>query len=308
MDGDLPLRHRAASPAAPVITVHVQRRPAWGDRDLDPARTLHVADPANPDPTILDVGWTADGEGLRIRYAEGATFWIAASLDEVWLTYDAPLLAADAAHFLLEPVLAFVLRRRGSLVLHASAVEIAGRAVAFCGSTGAGKSSAAAACIAAGAALLTDDVLTLTLASGLWVAQRGSDDLRLWDAGALAFMPDLGGVPLYSPTWRKRRLSPSLLGGRDAAGPAPLALVCVLAARDPAVESVTVDPLRGQAAFGAVLPHTAANFLHDNERRAQEVEELGRLVNAVPVALVKAPGDRGCVAELPDAVAQHLGG
>ena len=54
---------------------------------------------------------------------------------------------------------AFVLRLRGELVLHTSAVAWDGRAVTFTGQSGMGKTTMAAVACAGGAAIVTDDVL-----------------------------------------------------------------------------------------------------------------------------------------------------
>jgi hypothetical protein len=62
---------------------------------------------------------------------------------------------------LLGPVMAVLLHRRGMLVLHASAIDVAGRSAIFLGPKGAGKSTTAAALVAAGHRLLTDDVLAI---------------------------------------------------------------------------------------------------------------------------------------------------
>nr|WP_244661505.1 serine kinase [Mesorhizobium huakuii] len=65
---------------------------------------------------------------------------------------------------LLGPVMALLLHRRGLLVLHASAIAVAGRGAIFMGDKGAGKSTTASALIRAGHDLLTDDVVALDLA------------------------------------------------------------------------------------------------------------------------------------------------
>ena len=65
---------------------------------------------------------------------------------------------------LLGPVMALLLHRRGMLVLHASAIAVAGRGAIFMGDKGAGKSTTASALIRAGHDLLTDDVVALDLA------------------------------------------------------------------------------------------------------------------------------------------------
>ncbi|RUX93913.1 MULTISPECIES: serine kinase [unclassified Mesorhizobium] len=65
---------------------------------------------------------------------------------------------------LLGPVMALLLHRRRLLVLHASAIAVAGTSAIFMGDKGAGKSTTASAMIRAGHQLLTDDVVALNLA------------------------------------------------------------------------------------------------------------------------------------------------
>jgi hypothetical protein len=66
---------------------------------------------------------------------------------------------------LLGPIFAILLRQRGLLVLHASAVKIGDRAVAFMGGSGWGKSTLVTAFHTHGYNVLTDDVLPLQLGS-----------------------------------------------------------------------------------------------------------------------------------------------
>jgi hypothetical protein len=58
-------------------------------------------------------------------------------------------------------VTAFILAAAGRYVLHGSAVDVEGEAIAFVGSSGQGKSTMAAIVCAAGAGLITDDILPL---------------------------------------------------------------------------------------------------------------------------------------------------
>lgn len=58
-------------------------------------------------------------------------------------------------------IAAFLLTLGGVLVLHASAVEVAGGVLAFVGVSGQGKSTVAALCCASGFPLVTDDLLPL---------------------------------------------------------------------------------------------------------------------------------------------------
>lgn len=76
-------------------------------------------------------------------------------------------------------VLSFLLTMRGEAVLHASAVDVDGAAVAFVGRSGMGKSTTATLLCAAGGRLITDDVLRLELASARPRCHLGATSLRL---------------------------------------------------------------------------------------------------------------------------------
>jgi hypothetical protein len=81
-------------------------------------------------------------------------------------------------------LLTTVLMLRGHSVLHASAVEIAGRSLAFVAGVGMGKSTVAALCCAAGANLVTDDVLRVEVEGDEGWCYRGSLELRLREQAA----------------------------------------------------------------------------------------------------------------------------
>lgn len=99
-----------------------------------------------------------DGRYL-LRFDGSAEFQISADLRLV--TAHPVIGAADGIATVLTTggMLAFQLYLRGLLVLHASAVDVGGASVAFTGHQGMGKSTMAAVLCAAGARLITDDVL-----------------------------------------------------------------------------------------------------------------------------------------------------
>lgn len=83
--------------------------------------------------------------------------------------------------FLLGSALGGILHQRGLLPLHANAIEIDGRAVAFMGHSGAGKSTMAAWFLDRGYRVLADDVCVVTMdKGGRPLAHRGIPRLRLW--------------------------------------------------------------------------------------------------------------------------------
>lgn len=95
-----------------------------------------------------------------------------------------PRLSPDASSvrlFLLGTVFGLLCHQRGLLPLHASCVEIDGRAVAFAGPSGAGKSTLAAAFRRQGFPLLADDVTVIDLAApGGPMVLPSFPRVRLW--------------------------------------------------------------------------------------------------------------------------------
>lgn len=87
----------------------------------------------------------------------------------------------DVVIYLLGSAFGILLHQRGYLVLHASAVEVRGKAVLFCGPSGAGKSTLAAALSNAGYAFLNDDVCHIRVDGGIEpkIAPDGRF-LKLW--------------------------------------------------------------------------------------------------------------------------------
>jgi len=69
----------------------------------------------------------------------------------------------DVVTFLIGTVFGILLHQRGLVVLHASGVELNGRAALFLGSSGAGKSTLAAALVQRGYPLVTDDFCVVSL-------------------------------------------------------------------------------------------------------------------------------------------------
>jgi hypothetical protein len=103
-----------------------------------------------------------------------------------WYPGPRPVHAAVRAD-LLGRVMALAAHADGRIALHASAVSIDGRAIAFLGPKHAGKSTLALALVRRGARLLTDDTLVLSVDSSEGVvAMPGVQRMRLWEDSARA--------------------------------------------------------------------------------------------------------------------------
>jgi hypothetical protein len=106
---------------------------------------------------------------------------------------------------LLGTVLSAGVQQRGYLPLHASAVAIDGRAVAFLGPRGAGKSTMDAALYARGHDLVSDDsVVVNTVGSASPLVMPGFPQLKLFPAAAAELGYDIETLPRLIPNFEKR--------------------------------------------------------------------------------------------------------
>lgn len=128
---------------------------------------------------------------------------------------------------LLGPVLAYWLERAALPVLHASAVAVDGRAAAFLAGSAGGKSSLAAALVAAGHPLVSDDLVAVEVGSrGSFFARPSYPEMRLWPETARRFVDDPGRLLPLHPGSAKRRVPVGLDGfGASVDEAQPLARV-----------------------------------------------------------------------------------
>jgi hypothetical protein len=120
----------------------------------------------------------------------------------------APAVSIPLLNFpLLGPVMSLLLHLRGMLVLHASAINIAGKSAVFLGAKGAGKSTTAAALVSAGHRLLTDDVLAVDFSSsGRPQIVPGFPQLKLSEEVANKVVLDAAfSIPPPTPNFPKRQ-------------------------------------------------------------------------------------------------------
>ena len=159
---------------------------------------------------------------------------------------------------LLGMVLALWLERSGIPTLHASTVVVDGAAVAFLGTKGGGKTTAATALVAAGHPLLVDDLLALELTGREVLAQPGYPMLRLWPEQADHFVGGHDTLPVVHPAFTKRRVPVGDGFGRHHTGPAPLRRIYLPVRRDGGEVVIETIPSRE-----ALIETVRNSFLHD---------------------------------------------
>jgi hypothetical protein len=164
--------------------------------------------------------------------------------------------------------LPMVLQALGHEVLHASAVCSPRGVTAFCGDSGAGKSTIAHGLHRRGHAAWADDAVALDISPAAIDAVPLPFDARLRPASAELF--GLGAAAIRLPV---------------AAPPAPLPLlaVCVLTRLDAASGPPALERLAPAAAFAALLPHAFCFSLRDVARKRLMLERYLSLIARVPV-------------------------
>ena len=207
---------------------------------------------------------------------------------------------------LLGMVFALWLERRGVPTLHAGAATVDGRGIGFLATRGSGKTSLVAGCMAAGHALLADDLLAVGWDGATAVGRRGWPALRLWPDQLHHFVGGGLDLPIVHPDQDKRRVSVGDGFGRFATGSAPLARL-YLPERAPDTDLVTIRRLAPRHAVMALVRHS---FLPREVERfglqQRRLAQLAQLVSTVPVALLRYPSGLERIGEVIAAVEQDL--
>jgi hypothetical protein len=170
---------------APVVDpgpsdLHVRLGPRRSVPDAAPAGRLlaHLELPGGSSSLAA-----IDGAGYTLRIHSLCDFELDRELRGIQV-HLAPDADTELASLFMGSVLAVALALKGCCVLHGSAVEVGGRALAFVGASGMGKTTVAAMFCVAGARLVTDDVLRVECRQERAWCFSGSSELRLRPAAA----------------------------------------------------------------------------------------------------------------------------
>ncbi len=198
--------------------------------------------------------------------------------------------------FVWGSVLAVTLHLRGLLVLHASAVEMNGGAVAFLGGPGWGKSTTAAALHARGYRMVTDDVLAVDLDGGNSpTALPAFPQFKLWPEAAIALGYDLETLPLLHPEFDKR--ARRITNGFSTT-PLTIERIYVLDLG----ETREIEPLRPQETMVELVRHSYwmrvfQMPLLGAKATSHHFSQCASLANKVPISRLRRTR---CLPELPD--------
>jgi hypothetical protein len=214
----------------------------------------------------------------------------------VWVDWPEGIGPAGIAPLLILQVMPYVLLARGYLCLHASAVRIGNRIVAFSGDKGIGKSTTVAALIGMGFSAVTDDIVAMTdtedeAGSQAFLVHPGYPGLRLCDDALGELFP---GAERLGPPMRESEAGKSYVDlDRENRlydrKPGLLAMIYFLEPRVPGEEQVSISPITGAQSLKFLSRHLWGDLPLDRTGRARHFERLACLANSVPVRHLRLP-------------------
>ncbi len=203
--------------------------------------------------------------------------------------------------YVLGTAMAFVLRQRGLMVLHASCVAREdGAGIAFLGGSGWGKSTLASAFHQQGYRLITDDVMALCLDTATPQVVPSFPEVKLLPDAMTAVGAQTDAMPMLHSLSHKQI---QRLETRFAQTPVPLKHLFVLRAGD----FNQILPLSRTQAFPELIQHSrATKMLYDQTCRVQHFHQCSRLAKEIPMAYLQRPRSLEQLPQLIAFIEAHL--
>ncbi len=247
---------------------------------------------------------TDDGWIQHTLQADGAVHMKVGGLFEALISADGRevacrrLEAADAEAFeasLVNFVLVAALTLQGEETLHSTVVDLGGRSVGLLGPSGAGKSTLAASLLAAGAELVTDDMLRVAFSGDRILAHCGPHRLKLFEHEARRFLPETMPRGRLNPLSGKVVIEPGGPPHRNRE-PRPLAALFWLD-EAPAVD-VAARVLAGADLLKVLVASTMDVRYATPARLARQLRFAERLARVLPVYELRYPRNHSALASV----------
>lgn len=285
----------------PLPELELRRRQPTGEPDI---RLAIGPLPAGP-RRATDLPYVDAENGEALLKIPGAGRYLVSGGRDVLIEPEAGADPAYVRLFILGSALGLLCHQRGLLPLHASAVEVAGQAIAFMGDQQQGKSTLAAHCLASTPArLVADDTLVVLFdqAGRPW-AQPGLPSVKLWRDALRALGRDADGL---RPDWLRADKFHLPVTDRLVRAAVPLTRVYVLD-EDVDAGHCRIEPMVGAVAAAALIAHTyRVEYLDAVEQRCGHFLASTRLAGRVSVRRLKRRRDLAQVRATAAAVVADL--
>lgn len=267
----------------------------------------HLSEDATTDNPSFVCTEHGGGKCYDLAYADGTRFVVDETAEHVWGTYQPPQTNEDLATYFLGPVMGFLLRQRHVTCLHASGVELHGQGVVFSGDAGYGKSTTAAALALRGVPVIAEDIIPLEATRGRYWAVPGYPRVCLWPDAVAKLVGHAEGLPRLTPTWEKRFLPLDSVRAKFAGEKKPLGLIYLFGERSDEADAPRIEGVTPREALLELVQKTYMNWVLDRERRAEEFDDLCRVVQQVPVRRIVAHTDGARIGALCECIFMDAG-
>lgn len=294
-------------PATGADSVRVTRGAPVTARERRDETVLHRSSVALPngEPRL-----TLSRSSQALYFRLGEDLELALGAEAIEYRTRAPEVAWMVEPVLLTTGLSLFLERRGSVALHASAVALAGGAVAFLAASTGGKSTLVASYVAAGFPLVTDDVLALEDGPLGPVVQPSFPLIKLTAESTRLFgdrsFPRL--VESFPGTAKNAVVVGRGEIGSFATAALPLRGLYLLDRREEAVAPATVPVPPRDAVVALIRQSFAPRLVASLGLEPSRLDRLARWVATVPVRRLVYPSGLEHLAAVHAAVAADLEG
>ena len=259
-----------------------------------------------PSPT----GWykyaQLDNGQSYLRWDDLFEFLVDADGRRIWWGWlGAPSLESLQV-YLLGHALSFALIKQGHEPIHATSVVVDGNAIAFMGSSGFGKSSLAAAFLADGHHVLTDDMLLLRRTDRGYEAQPGPRRIKLFPEMARRFLAGTAnGVPMNNGT--EKLVLPLKTNYCHSDSASLRALYVLTPPRETRSEqAIELIPLSTREAFIALVRGTFNSVVTGSDRAARQYTECLSIASQVPLRRISYPRELSLLPAVKQAILSDL--
>lgn len=251
-------------------------------------------------------------EFLIIRYTNGEeiAFFISDKKGEkVKVLYHPTIPIDDILTYFLGPVIGCILRLKNKVCLHASVLNIKGKAIAFIGAKTAGKSTLIANFAALGYPILSDDIAVLFEKDNEYFVDLGYPRMRLWK-NTVENLPNIQVNDLQPVLSHIEKYYLPLSAEKTSQWnfqhqPLPLNKVFFLQPRNDNNLSQITDckPLEG---FLKLKQNIYAEYMLEDDLKAKEFEVFGKLSNLNKVKLLHRPNDLDKLKDICSLISQNV--